>query len=309
MDLVKYHNDINTLKLGTFKEKELDVFFSILFKLRDKGTEPMELKYNELHKLANTSGHNSRMYSYITGLNKKLLGLTQEVTLPDGAIREFNLFEYIDRKEDWDFIRLKVTETFSYMLNDLIGHYTKFDLKALVSLKSGYSKQLFKLLKQYEGKGPCSWYWVELEELKELLGVPKAYTTTDLNIRVLKPIEKDLRTIFKNFKIHKLTTEREPVGRGKKTHSIKFTWEKKASIQAPKEVPPIKYRGTKPGEATEQIRGPESQDIKQHKEDILKLAEGQLPKPQFSIFKTTVGMLRTKDQINNLVMEFCINKT
>ena len=43
MDLVKYHNDINTLKLGTFKEKELDVFFSILFKLRDKGTEPMEL--------------------------------------------------------------------------------------------------------------------------------------------------------------------------------------------------------------------------------------------------------------------------
>jgi plasmid replication initiation protein len=307
LELIKYHNDINTLKLGSFGEKELDVFFSIIFKMRDKGTEEITLYYKELHKLAATSRHNPRMYKYIIGLDGKLLGLNQKMILPDGATRNFNLFEYIDTKEDWDFIRVKVTETFSYMLNDLIGNYTKFDLKALVGLKSGYSKQLFKLLKQYEGKGPYSWYWVELEEFKELLGVIPDYSTTNFNKWVLKPIEKELSKLFHNFQVHKLTKEGEPVGRGKKTHSLKFTWEKKNLIPEAKEITPIKYRGKSPEETIEEIREPDTQEIKQHKEDVLRLAEGQLPKPQFNIFKTTVGMLRTKDQINNLVMEFCIN--
>lgn len=62
-------------------------------------------------------------------------------------------------------------------------------------------------------------------------------------------------------------------------------------------------------EVTEEVREPESQEMKHRKEEILKLAEVQLPKPQFNIFKTTVGMVRTKEQINNLVMEFNINMT
>jgi plasmid replication initiation protein len=309
LDLVKYHNDINTLKLGSFGEKELDVFFSIIFKLRDKGTEPITLKYGELHKLADTSGHNNRMYNYITGLDEKLLGLNQKMILPDGATRNFNLFEYIDTKDDWDYIRVRVTETFSYMLNDLIGNYTRFDLKTLVNLKSGYSKQLFKILKQYEGQGPCSWYWVELEEFKELLGVSKNYSTTNFNKKVLAPLEKELGEIFDNFKINKLTKEGEPVGRGKKTHSIKFTWEKKVPLKTLKEVNPIKYKGTTPEAITEPIKAPDKQEVKEHKEEVLQLAAGQLPKDKFNIFKTTVKMLRTKEQINNLVVEFSINKT
>jgi plasmid replication initiation protein len=221
----------------------------------------------------------------------------------------FNLFEKLVFSPKKRTLTVKITETFSYMLNDLIGNYTRFDLKTLVNLKSGYSKQLFKLLKQYEGKGPCSWYWVELEELKELLGVPEGYKTRHFNDRVLKPILEDLTPIFNNFHIQKLTKDGEPVGRGRKTHSIKFTWEKKAPTQQLKEVAPVKYRGKAPEEVTEEIREPVSQDIKQHKEDLLKLAEFQLPKDKFNIFKTTVKMLRTKEQINNLVMEFSINMT
>lgn len=276
MNLVKYHNDINTLKLGSFGEKELDVFFSILFKLRDRGTEEVTLEYSELQKLANTSRHNARMYSYITGLNKKLLGLTQEVVLPDGAIREFNLFEYIDRKKEWNFIRVKVTETFSYLLNDLIGNYTKFDLKALVSLKSGYSKQLFKLLKQFEGgPGSCYWYWVELEEFKELLGVPENYSTTNFNKKVLKPIEKDLGVIFKNFEITKLTKEGQKVGRGKRIHSLKFTWEKEKKLP---QIEPIKYRYEQNQDVS--VKEPKEEDLKtgvtEPVNEGLKLTEAQI---------------------------------
>jgi len=308
LDLVKYHNDINTLKLGSFGEKELDVFFSILFKMRDKGTEPIELKYSEVHKLANTSMHNKRLYKYITGLDEKLLGLTQKFKLPGGGTRTFNLFEYVDTDPEWDYFNVKITETFSYMLNDLIGNYTRFDLKTLVNLKSGYSKQLFKILKQYEGKdtGP-KWCQKNLEEFKELLGVPKNYPTKNFNLRVLKPIENELGKLFHNFQIQKLTKEGEPVGRGKKTHSIKFTWEKKAILQSPKEVPPIKYRGGKPQAFIEDVTEPISQEIMEHKEYVLDLAEKQLTKDNFKLFKTTISMVRTKEQINNLVIANNIN--
>jgi plasmid replication initiation protein len=297
LDLVKYHNDINTLKLGSFREKELDVFFSILFKMKDKNTEEIIIDYRELWKLSNSARINSRMYKYVEGLNRKLITLSQEVTLPDGTIENISLFEKLSRNPKWNYIKVKVSPTFSYMLNDLIGNYTRFDLKALVGLKSGYSKQLFKLLKQYEGTGSCSWYWVELEEFKELLGVPENYSTTNFNKKVLKPIMEDLGAIFKNLEIIKLTKENHPVGRGKKTYSLKFTWERSPSISEKKSqskaIEPIKYKCGTPEAFTREIREPEiNQEIQQLKDLIKNKVKNN------HVLRAAIIPLKTKEELD-----------
>lgn len=38
-DIVKYHNDMNKVNFGNFSTKELDLFFSICFKLKEIGTD------------------------------------------------------------------------------------------------------------------------------------------------------------------------------------------------------------------------------------------------------------------------------
>lgn len=214
--------------MGSFSEKEIDIFFSILFKLKDEGNKEIILEFKELKRLVDSTQNNTRLMNQIKSMNRKIITLNQEVTLPNGDIMIFNLFENLIYSPAKRELKVKVTETFSYMINDLISHFTTFDLKTLVHLKSGYSKKLFKLLKQYEGgkDNKYPWYQIELKEFKELTGVPKDYPTRNLNTWVLKPIEKELSGIFKDFKIEKLTVDGKLVGRGKKTHSLKFSWKK-----------------------------------------------------------------------------------
>ena len=38
-DLVKYHNDINKLKMGNLDEKELELFFALCVELKDIGED------------------------------------------------------------------------------------------------------------------------------------------------------------------------------------------------------------------------------------------------------------------------------
>jgi len=295
MELVKYHNDINKIKTGSFTEKEIDIFFSILFKMKGRETKEIILEFAELKGLVESTQNNTRLMSQVRSMNRKIINLNQEIELPNGDIMVFNLFEKLVFSPKKRTLTAKITETFSYMLNDLIGNYTKFDLKALVSLKSGYSKQLFKLLKQYEGtdQGP-KWYWVELKEFKDLLGVPGTYSTTNFNKKVLAPLETELGKIFYNFKIQKLTKDGKPVGRGKKTHSIKFTWEKRAI----KEVPPIKYRGGNPGQSTEKIKAPELSEIDQLRAEVMKL---NIPLPEKFKITGIQDLARMKEEYNKFI--------
>ncbi|WP_366515965.1 RepB family plasmid replication initiator protein [uncultured Cetobacterium sp.] len=47
-DVVKYHNDMNKVNLGVFSTKELDLFFSICFKLKEQGTNEIKISFDGL---------------------------------------------------------------------------------------------------------------------------------------------------------------------------------------------------------------------------------------------------------------------
>ena len=216
--IVKYNNDMNSVSFGKFKEKELDLFFSICFKIKELGLKEVEVSFSELRELSNYSNRNlDRFIKDLSSTYDKMLGLNIQIKYSEIDFEKFNLFDSYKVSGTEKKISIQVSKKFEYLLNNLIGNYTKFDLIDFVSLKSSYSKNVFKLLKQWESVKQVEY---NIDNFKSLLGVPTTYTTAKFNERVLKPILEELPLYFPNLKLEKIKT-------GKKVTSLKFTWTNK----------------------------------------------------------------------------------
>ncbi|MGL4999963.1 MAG: RepB family plasmid replication initiator protein [Cetobacterium sp.] len=99
------------------------------------------------------------------------------------SFEKFNLFTAYSLDGDSKKIRIKVSEKFEYISNEILGNYTKFDLIDFVRLRTTYSKNLFKLLKQ----------WDSVKEFK----VSDKYTTANFNTRVLGQSWRNCHNILK----------------------------------------------------------------------------------------------------------------
>ena len=216
IDVVKYHNDINKISFGNFKEKELDLFFSICFKVKEQGTDQITLNFIELRNLIGENKNPKRLKTHIDNLNKKLSMINYQIEIEENVYERFVLFTNMRTDFNKKTLTIRVNEQFSYILNNLIETYTKFDLMEFVSLKSSYSKNMFKLLKQWDSLRTRLF---KIDEFKELLGIPESYRMSVIDSRVLKPILEELPQYFKNLQLEKIKT-------GRKITSLKFTWEK-----------------------------------------------------------------------------------
>lgn len=221
--IVKYNNDMNNVSFIGFKEKELDLFFSICFKMKEQGIQSVTLSFEELKSLSNYVNRNlSRFYKDLEEVYNKLLELKFRYE-DDKKIERFVLFtRYLIDKEA-KTVTIQINERFKYILNNLVANYTKLDLLDFVSLNSIYSKNMFKLLKQWDSI--CEKIYT-IEVLRVNLGVPESYDTSNFNRKVLKPISTELPKYFDGLKIEKLKT-------GKKVTDLKFSWKiKKEVIEA-----------------------------------------------------------------------------
>ncbi len=211
---VRYSNVMNNVSFSGFKEKELDLFFSICFKLKEYGTSELILEFEELKELSNYQHRGlQRFYKDLDQVYKKLLELNFRYE-DDEKITRFVLFNRYDVEKKKKVVSIKVNEDFKYILNGLTEMYTKFDLLDFVNLKSTYSKNTFKLLKQWETTKKAEF---EVDKFRELLGVPTTYNTDNFNKRVLKPVLEELQHCFKELKVEKIRT-------GRIITTLKFSW-------------------------------------------------------------------------------------
>ncbi|MEG9320158.1 replication initiation protein [Fusobacterium varium] len=226
-EIIKYHNDMNKVSFAGFKEKELDLFFSICQKMKEKGTNEVIFSFAELRQLSQYTNRSvERLYSDLDRVYKKMLELNLKYE-DEKEIRRFVLFNrYVIKKEE-KIILIKSSEDFEYVLNNLIGNFTKFDLIEFVSLKSIYSKNMFKLLKQWESKKERKF---EIEEFRHLLAIPEKYRMSIIDLKVLNPIMTELPRYFPKLKLEKIKT-------GRKVTELKFTWNfKKENIEEVEEI-------------------------------------------------------------------------
>lgn len=216
-DVVKYHNDMNKVNLASFSTKELDLFFSICFKLKEVGTDEVKISFSDIKTLIGEENNPKRVKFHIDNLNKKLAQLNYQFEVSPNIFERFVLFTNFTSNYNDNSLTIKVNSKFGYLLNNLIGNFTKFDLIEFVNLKSSYSKNMFKFLKQWESVKTKEF---KIDEFRELLNIPKGFTMSKIDERILRPIMDELPQYFLNLRLEKIKT-------GKKITSLKFSWNKK----------------------------------------------------------------------------------
>ena len=206
-EIVKYHKDFeNKLVLKNFTASELNFLMAICTKVRDKKEEEIMFTFNELKNISNWTNKNDK--DFIRSLemtNKKLIELTFRFE-NEKEIIMFVLFPtfHIDKNEKT--LKVAVNTKFAYLLNNLSNNFNWYQLKDFTSLKSKYSKLLYKELMLFKDTG---YRIFKIEDFRKKLDIPEKYRMTHINQYVLKPIKEDLEHIFSNFEIVKIKNGRE----------------------------------------------------------------------------------------------------
>lgn len=223
-NLVVYKNDMNLVPMRHFNAVELDLFFSICAKMRDKKLDLIEFTFDELKHLSDYKATaKSRFADDIESVYRKFLTLQFHKRDKHHRIG-FVLFTDYDIDIDNEIVKIRTNQKFEYILNVLSNEFTKFELEEFTSLKSSYSKTMYRLLKQFRTTGYAVF---EIDVFKELLCVPESYQQHHINQRILQPIKNELELHFKHLQIHKISK-----GRTRKITHIEFTFEAEIDINA-----------------------------------------------------------------------------
>ncbi|WP_298066597.1 replication initiation protein [uncultured Cetobacterium sp.] len=218
MEIVKYHNDINKLKIGNFTELEIDIFFSLLLKARDEKENKMILEFSEFKSLIDVKNRSeTRLIKNIRGLNLKLKSLVQEVQDINGDYVAFSLFGDIVTSPTRKVVEVEINPRFKHLIKEIMGEFTFFELKELVELRGGYSKTLFRLLKQWESTGE---YIVKIDDFREIMGIPKTYLMKNIRQKIFKPCLEELGKSFDRLELTELK-------KGRNVETLVFTWKSK----------------------------------------------------------------------------------
>lgn len=190
-EIVKYSNKMNKIPLAGYSKRDLNFFYSICAKVKDRNSELVELSFEEIATLSNYGdfSHPERLREDLQDMRKKVLS-TQFQYETDTVDRMGNLFSTLDIKKDEDAIKVRVNVDFIDYFNALVSEFTSFELEQYVSLDSRYAKNLYRLLKQWKTQGKTPKYTVE--ELKDLLSTPD-YKPMIFMRDIIKPAVEELK--------------------------------------------------------------------------------------------------------------------
>ena len=202
-EIVKYHHELNTIPLRKFTPVEMNLFFSIVSRMREKGDKTVRFTFEQLKDLSNYKATaNTRFVDDLKSTYEKLLQLRFGRTSKTGlSVEMFVLFTKFKINGDVDepYVDIQIFEDAVPLLNNL-DEWVRYSLQQFSELQSSYSKTMFRLLKQWRTVGKV---YFEKEDLHELLGIPKSYKQGDIDRAVFSPIKQELTPIFKGLTITK----------------------------------------------------------------------------------------------------------
>ena len=224
-EIVMYNNELNTIILpDNFSDTELRVFWAIVSRLRDRGSEEVTFRYSYLKELTKEKKHYTKQqYSeLIQNIYHKLIGLRFAYSNEE-VVGEVNLFQSYEKQLSDESFTISVSPKFQYIFNQLTtnGSYTAWNLSQFCDLPGVYTKQLYRLLKQWKYVGHASFL---LKDLRQYMGVPESYETKEVTRRVLSPAVSKLIMYTDEFKELKF----EYSSRGTKAIRVKFSWKPEA---------------------------------------------------------------------------------
>ena len=215
-ETVVYKNELNLVPLRDFTSTEINLFFSMCNKLKEKDTDELKIPFAELKHLSSyEQTEKKRFINDLKRIYDKVLNLTY--TEYSGlSFKKFVLFTAYEVNADDEYLTISVNDKLKNILNELTGDFTKFELEELTHIKSTYSKNMYRLLKQYRHTG---YYKIHIDDFRERLDVPKSYRMTNINTSVLKPIINELSPLFVNLTINKIKAKK-----GRKIEWLEFVF-------------------------------------------------------------------------------------
>ena len=224
-EVTRYKNEMNTLSIGKWTAEEMNFLFAILTQVRDEGCKELKFDTYDLREYVKFDPNKpDRWNNTMISVSKKLSQLVYFHT-ENNIFKAMPLFQEFTVDLDTQSVTVEVSRKMEYILNKLnidTGNWTQFEFFEFATLKSVYSKTVYRFLKQYRKTG----FWkVSLEDFKSLLSIPESYQASNIDNRVLKPVMKELPSIFKGLKVHKIKSRR----RGNQLLGYEFTFQKEST--------------------------------------------------------------------------------
>ena len=284
-EVVKYHNDLNTVVMRSWKPVEMNIFFGIIAKLRDKDTRKIIFSTDELREMTDTAGNKN-----LKRWNKAMIDVSQKVSQLNYYYEDeeryvlmmlFSMFE-VNKKEQT--LTIQVSEHFDYVLNQLNATFTSYELREFTELRSSYSKSMYRLLKQWRTVGKKRF---SVDEFSILLDVPKSYSKGMIDRQIINPITEELSNFFNNLIVKKIkkNTRGNPI-----TH-YEFTWIPEKTGKWVKNKYDKKFIGS--GKTVRKEKLPEWA-----KEDYIQPQETMLPKEKIDEFNERLARIHEKRKEN-----------
>lgn len=229
-ETVVYKNDMNLVPLRRFTSTEINLFFAMCNKLKEQDTNTLHLSFTDLKKLSNYSENTRNINRFISDLDdvyQKMLQLTISYE-DDEVIERFVLFNHYKIHKKDQYLEISTSPNLKHILNSITNNFTKFELREMTQLKSTYSKNMFRLLKQYKHTGYMK---LKMEDFKKRLDIPTSYQMNDITKRVLKPIIQELSFLFSNLRINKIKAQK-----GRKIEWLEFTFTPEKRIHSKRQA-------------------------------------------------------------------------
>ena len=198
-EIIKYSNKLNSIPLKNFEKVDLNFFYAICAKVREKGSELVEIPLDEIKVMTEYKSTSvERFKSDLVRMNEKLRSC-HGIYETDDEIVQFNLFSTFTIVKSRKVLKIRVNPDVAWLLNNIAKEFTSFELQEYVSLDGIYAKALYRLLKQWKTHGCTKKYGVS--ELKELLSIPD-YETRRFLDKVINPAIEEINKsgAFKNLR-------------------------------------------------------------------------------------------------------------
>lgn len=255
-DMVTYQNNMNKLNFKGFTQMDMNIFMALCSQMKERDVAEVVLTFSQIKNLTNYEKKNStkEFIADLRRMNEHLMSVNCEIITRTEIIM-FVLFPTFKINPDEEILTVAVNKDFTWLLNEMKS-YTSFELAEFINLKSKYSKNLYRLLKQWRTKGQYTFH--DLEEFRNLMDIPLSYTNKYMMNECVIVAVKEISELDKSFKDFKCEPQYARK-RGKPLEKLIFTWQPEVAELA----------------EDEQLEGQEGFSDAQSFEDYIKSYQGE----------------------------------
>jgi plasmid replication initiation protein len=208
-NIIKTSHELNHFR-GGYTRLELDFIYAFISTIKDEDERFKDYKLS-ISELENKLGKRLEIKK-IEYIFESLISKSFKIN-NNKELAVYSFFTYLHYNKETKELTVNFNERLKPHLIQL-KTYAKGNFKYLLQFKSEYSKRIYMLLSQWKKAGSHKY---KVDELREMLAVPKSYKYNDFKKRVIAKAEKEFKEkgdIYFTFK------EKKEEGGKKVTHIL-----------------------------------------------------------------------------------------